>query len=60
MKRLDAATAGMRIYDAEKPCKKDGTTQRYTTNGACVACCKKDSAGRYSHFKALLDAAKQV
>ncbi len=59
-KRLEAATAGLRIYDAAKPCKNDGTTQRYTTNGACVVCQKAESAKRYDKFKALLDAAKQV
>ncbi len=59
-KRLEAATAGLRIYDAANPCKKDGTTQRYTTNGACVVCQKKASAARYGEFRALLEAAKQV
>lgn len=60
MTRTEAATAGERFFDSLRPCKRDGTTQRYTTNGGCVACEKKRSSGQYEHFRALLAAAKQV
>ena len=36
--RQHAMRQGMSVYAAKKPCAKCGTHQRYTANGACIAC----------------------
>ncbi len=58
MNRIQAATAGERFFDSSKPCKKDGTTRRYTCSGGCVACEKKRAAGVYRNIRDLMAAAK--
>jgi len=57
-RRTEAATKGERFFHSAKPCKKDGTTERYTTSGACVVCNKKLAADRYRMFRDLLAASR--
>ena len=60
MNRKDAATAGSKFFDSRNPCVRDGTTQRYTINGVCVACAKARSRREHEHYRELISAAKQV
>lgn len=36
--REEARAFGLKIYDAEKPCRKGHAPQRYVSNGNCVGC----------------------
>lgn len=56
-RRTDAAGRGERTFDSVKPCKHDGSLERYTCNGACVICQKKRASADYQRFRTLLKAA---
>ena len=60
MNRNEAATAGVKFFDARNPCKRCSTTQRYTINGVCVECAKSRSRREHEKYRALLAAATQV
>ena len=53
-RRADAAAAGQKRFHAAEPCKRDGDTERYTVNGACITCSKARSAEQYRKFQDLL------
>ena len=58
--RLDAAKEGKLYFNSRNPCKRDGTLLRYTTNGSCVACAKKNSADKQAVFRELLKAGRDT
>lgn len=57
-RRRTAAQAGERFFTSAKPCKRDGSQQRYTVNGVCVQCAKARAAKDYAMYRGLLDASK--
>lgn len=60
MTRREAAALGQRFFDAARPCKWDGSTQRYVSNRNCVGCAKRVSREENAAIKILLDAAKRA
>ena len=58
MNRQEAALAGSKVFDSRTPCKRDGTTQRYTTNGVCCACAKARSKSEHESYRRLVALSK--
>ncbi len=44
MTPLEAATAGLTVYESAKPCRRCRAVLRYTSNNTCVACAKATAA----------------
>lgn len=55
--RLKAAQQGEPRYHG-KPCRVCGETERFVTNGNCIACAAKHSQKYREKVKALIDQAK--
>jgi len=60
MTQLQAAEAGLTIYESSKACRTCGTCQRYTANSSCVACAKASSTRRRSAIKRALKRARKA
>lgn len=57
--RREAAKLGERFFASATACKRCDGTQRYTVNGACVACNRARAAKDYAVFRDLLKAARE-
>lgn len=44
--RVDAIAAGLLTYNSGRPCKLGHTTDRYASNGMCIACLEISNAAR--------------
>ena len=56
--RIQAATEGRKRYET-KPCKRCGSTTRYTSSGACVACTGARTITRDKRIRELLKSAQK-
>jgi hypothetical protein len=59
MTQLQAAEAGLTIYESAKACRTCGTCERYVTNSSCVACAKAAAGKRRTAIKRALKRARK-
>lgn len=60
MTQLQAAEAGLTIYESAKACRTCGTCERYVTNSSCVVCAKAASGKRRGAIKRALKRARKA
>jgi len=44
--RTDAAAAGLKVFNTGKPCRRGHNSDRYVSNGSCIACLMEDQEAR--------------